>query len=131
MRRRTGEAMLLLLLARALVRSARFATWRARLGRSGLASPGQAEVGQRLGRHVERASGRLPGISRCLPQAMALSWMLRSRRVPHTLTLLVRPEQARGGLDDLHAMVRCGDHVVLGNLPGPWIEILVLPFSSG
>ena len=131
MRWRTAQALVLLLLARAMVRCLRFAVWRARLGWSGAADLTQEQLAQQLGRHVERAAARLPGTSKCLPQAMALSWMLRSRRVPHRLELMVRPQQARGGLDDLHAMVRCNRRTVLGHLPGPWIELLVLPFTAG
>jgi len=127
MRWRTAQAMVLLTLARALVRFARFAVWRSRLGWPGTANPEQGLLARSLARHVERAAGRLPGISKCLPQAMALSWMLRTRHIPHRVALMVRPEAARGGEDDLHAMVRCGEDIVLGDLPGPWIETLILP----
>ena len=121
--------MALLAIARLLVRQARFDRWRSRLGLAGVADPEQALLARQLGRHVERAASRLPGISKCLPQAMALSWMLRARRIPHSVVLMVRPEAARGGSDDLHAMVRCGSRILLGNIPGPWIETLVLPFA--
>ena len=123
--------MALLAIARFLVRYARFAGWRTRLGLPGSANSAQELVAQRLGRHVERAARRLPGTSKCLPQAMALSWMLRARRIPHSVVLMVRPAAQRGGLDDLHAMVRCTDAIVMGNLPGPWIETLVLPLTLG
>ena len=113
--------------ARVLVRHARFAAWRARLGWPGLADQAQDLRARHLARHVERAAGRLPGTSKCLPQAMALSWMLRRLHIPHRVALMARPASARGGVDDLHAMVRCGDAIILGNLPGPWIEMLVLP----
>ena len=119
--------MALLALARVLVRYARFASWRGRLGLGGTAGPAQVLMARKLGRHVERAASRLPGTSKCLPQAMALSWMLRARHFPHCVALMVRPAAARSGSDDLHAMVRCGDQTVLGNIPGPWIETLVLP----
>ena len=129
LRWRTGQAMVLLAIARVLVRHARFAAWRMRLGWPGPADPAQELLARRLARHVERAAGRLPGTTKCLPQAMALSWMLRVRRIPHCVALMARPASARGGVDDLHAMVRFGDKAILGNLPGPWIEMLVLPLS--
>ena len=122
--------MALLVLARALVRLARFDAWHSRLGLPGSADANQQALARRLARHVERAAARLPGTSKCLPQAMALSWMLRVRGVPHSVALMVRPQEARGGSDDLHAMIRCGEDVVLGKIPGPWIETLVLPFSD-
>ena len=127
LRWRTGQAMVLVGSARVLVRHARFAAWRARLGWPGRADPAQDLRARRLARHVERAAGRLPGTSKCLPQAMALSWLLRGLRIPHRVALMARPASARGGVDDLLAMVRCGDAIILGNLPGPGIEMLVLP----
>ena len=119
----------LVAIARVLVRYARFSAWRGRLGWSGSTDPAQQQRARQLARHVERAAGRLPGTSKCLPQAMALSWLLRERRIPHHVALLVRPAAQRGGLDDLHAMVRCNDAIILGNLPGPWIETLILPLT--
>ena len=122
--------MALLAAARLLITYVRFDRWRSRLGLAGIASPAQQAAAQRLGRHVERAADRLPGTSKCLPQAVALSWMLRARRIPHNLVMMVRPAAARGGSDDLHAVIRCGNHIVLGNIPGPWIETLALPFTD-
>lgn len=119
--------MVLLAIARVLVRHVRFAKWHARLGWSDPSAPAQELRARRLARHIERAAARMPGTSKCLPQAMALSWMLRTRRIPHGVALLARPASARGGLDDLHAMVLCNNEIILGNLPGPWIEMLVLP----
>ena len=130
LRWRTGQAMVLLAIARALVRHARFAMWRPRLGFAGTADPAEMISARKLGRHVERAANRLPGTSKCLPQAMALSWMLRRRHIPHQVVLMARPASARGGVDDLHAMVRCADEIIIGNLPGPWIEMLVLPLRT-
>lgn len=122
--------MALLVLARALVRFVRFDAWRSRLGWSGNADLDQHDTARRLARHVERAAIRLPGTSRCLPQAMALSWMLRTAKVPHSVAVMVRPKAARGGADDLHAMVNCRGQIVLGNIAGPWIETLVLPLGD-
>ena len=130
LRWRTGQAMVLLAIARVLVRYARFAMWRGRLGFAGSADPDEMLSARKLGRHVERAAKRLPGTSKCLPQAMALSWTLRAQRVPHCVVLMARPASARGGVDDLHAMVRCDGEIILGNLPGPWIEMLVLPLRT-
>lgn len=129
LRWRTGQAMVLVAIARLLVRHVRFARWRARLGLAGSADPAKELRARRLARHVERAAGRLPGTSKCLPQAMALSWMLRRHHIPHSMALMARPASARGGVDDLHAMVLCNNKIILGNLPGPWIEMLVLPLS--
>jgi len=119
--------MVWLVIARLTVRWLRFSAWRERLGWPGVATAEQEQFACRLGRHVERAASRLPGTSKCLPQAMALSWLLRAQGVPHSLELLIRPRTARGGLDDLHALVRCNKQIVLGLLSGPWIAVLVRP----
>ena len=121
--------MLALVWSRLLVRRVKFARWRGALGLAGEADPAQQQDALLLGRHVERAAARLPGTAKCLPQALALSWMLRRRGIAHRVVLMVRPRQQRGGIDDLHAMVHCGARVALGELPGPWIETLVLPFA--
>lgn len=140
LRARTGEAALALLGARGLIAFVPFARWRSWLGDpvqppgdiaapSGLPpsepTPGQREAG-RLARHVDRAAARLPLPLKCLPRAMALSWMLRRRNIAHLLVLAARPGHARGGEDDLHAWVEVNGLIVLGNLPGPWLRLVSL-----
>ena len=129
-RRLTLQAAAALIAARWRVRLVPFGRWSAGLGLAGTASAHQQQLANRLARHVERAAWRLPGTSKCLPQAMALSHLLRVRSIPHRLTLAVRPRTARGGLDDLHAWVSCGGVIVLGDLPGPWIEVLARPHRT-
>lgn len=71
---------------------------------------------------VEWAAGRLPLPTKCLPRAMALSWMLRRRRIGHAVVIAVRPSQLRQSPDALHAWVEVEGEKILGDLPGPWIE---------
>ncbi len=127
-RLRTAEAMAELVRARHMVRHRRFASWRARLGSAepvdALAPNEEAlRLASHLARHVDRAAWRMPGEWLCLPRAIALSRMLRSRRVPHALHIAARPAAARTGADDLHAWIDVGPVRVIGDLPGPWAVI--------
>lgn len=65
--------------------------------------------------------------SKCLPRAIALSRMLRRRGIAHRLVIAARPAGARNGADDLHAWIEMGGTIVLGELPGNWIQVLGLP----
>ena len=127
LRGRTLEAIAALIAARGVVALVPLERWRGRFGMAGATAPEALAEARRLAAHVRRGAGRLPVQAKCLPQAMALSWMLRRLHIPHRVALMARPASARGGVDDLHAMVRCGDAIILGNLPGPWTEMLVLP----
>ena len=117
----TVEAMAWLVLARLLVAQVRFGRWRRWLGAPVAAQSGDpllrldANLAQRrLARAVMRATGRLPGESRCLARAMALHWMLRRRELGGVLLIGVLPGAARGTLDDLHAWVTRSGEVLLG-----------------
>lgn len=122
-RLRVAEAIALLIAARACVAFLRFATWRRWVGE---ASPcgNAAEHGQppnprsrACAQAVERATLRLPG-SLCLPQAMALQWMLRRRRLAATVVLGAAAGQDRGSLDTLHAWVEQDGTILLGDTGG-------------
>ena len=115
-----------LCLARGLVTLVPLRLWRGQLGLAGDASAPLLDRAVRLARHVERAAARLPFPSKCLPQAMALSWMLRRRGIAHTLIFAVRPPEMRGAADALHAWVEVAGKRLIGDLPGPWIVSLRL-----
>lgn len=117
----TAEAMALIALARLLVARVPFARWRSRLGESVSPMPYDTELrlpsnlaARRLARAVERAAARLPGESLCLPQAMALQWLLTRRGMGGVVYIGVRPGHARGGLGDLHAWVVREGEVLIG-----------------
>jgi hypothetical protein len=118
--------------ARLLVAAVPFRRWRDRLGCS--PSPGSARLrpadalveGRRLARQVEWAAHRLPFSTKCLPRAMALSWILRGKRIGHVLVFAVRPAALRNTPDALHAWVEIDGVTVIGELPGPWLETLRL-----
>jgi len=117
----TVEAGILLATARALVAMVEFGRWRALLGRPLPAEPGDPALdlvrnraARRLSRAVERGARWLPGNSRCLPQALALAWMLRRRGIACTLVLGVLSGARRGALNDLHAWVVCDGEIVIG-----------------
>jgi hypothetical protein len=54
---------------------------------------------------------------------MALSSVLRRNRIDHAIVIAVRPSALRQSPDALHAWVEVGGERILGDLPGPWIEI--------
>jgi hypothetical protein len=117
--------MALLLLARGMIALVPMRQWRGRLGLAGSAANLQRST--RLAAQVERAAWRLPLPTKCLPRAMALSWLLRRQRIGHQVTLAVRPLGQRETSDALHAWVEVNGKIVLGELPGPWIVIHRMP----
>lgn len=116
-----------LCLARLVVAWLPFGIWRGWLGLSGAALPDAANEAQRLAHHVDRAASRLPFPTLCLPRAIALSRLLLRRGIPHQLVIAARPASQRGGGDDLHAWIEAGGRIVLGELPGRWLETARLP----
>jgi hypothetical protein len=126
-RLRTAEAMIALCAARLLIGTINFERWRVSLGRAegGITVRGTGES-RRLAAHVDWAARRVPFQSKCLPRAMALSWMLRAREMDHSVVFAVRPEAERGSADQLHAWVEVAGETVIGDLPGPWVETLRL-----
>jgi len=124
-RLRTLRAMALLCRARLLVDWIALDRWRDSLGladRTGV----RADEARRFAADVEWAAGRLPFEIKCLPRAMALSWMLRRAGITHSVVIAARPPQRRGANDNLHAWVEVAGETVLGELPGPWVETLRL-----
>jgi hypothetical protein len=85
---------------------------------------------RRFATHVDRAATLLPFQTKCLPRAMALSWMLRRERIQHALVIAVRPAELRDAADGLHAWVEVDGAKIIGELPGPWVETLRLGKSS-
>ena len=57
---------------------------------------------------------------------MALSWLLRQKRIGHTVVFAVRPADLRNSPDALHAWVEVDGSKVIGDLPGPWLQTLRL-----
>jgi hypothetical protein len=116
-----------LCVARTLIAFIPLRWWRNSLGGAARAPTiGNAELALRLAGQIERAATWLPFEVKCLPQAMALSWLLQWSRIPHVLIVAARPAHSRGGADALHAWVEVEGAKVLGDLPGPWLETLRL-----
>lgn len=91
--------MVLLVLARALVRFVPFHRLRCITGEPAAAAaekPGRSRgrAASRIGCAVRRASRRLPGNSSCLVLALAARMMLTMRGVPSTLVVGVAPYPA-------------------------------------
>ena len=124
---RTAKAAMMLTIAQLTVTVLPFKFWRNSLGHEG-ASPSKEAVAEAslLAAHIEWAAKLLPFATKCLPQAMALSWMLRRRRLTHIVVFAVRPAEARSSVDALHAWLEVNGAKVIGDLAGPWIETLRL-----
>lgn len=123
--------MALLCLARATVTLLPFRRWRERIGLRDGDSRCDRGTARLLSAHVERAARRLPFLTKCLPRALTLSWMLRRRGIGHSVVVAIRPENRRDQADSLHAWVEAEGMIVLGDLPGPWHEIYRRPHKSG
>lgn len=119
--------MAALIAARGVIAMAPLERWRGRFGLAGPVTPAALAEAWRLAAHVRRGAGRLPFTAKCLPQALALSRMLRRRGIAHRLIIAARPDAARTGADDLHAWIEVDGTIVLGDLPGPWLPLFSLP----
>jgi Transglutaminase-like superfamily len=112
-----AEAVILLLIARLLIRFDPLRWWRASLGRVG---PCPHLCGKRSNRQVVRAviraTQRLPLEMICLPRAMAVQWMMR-RRQPSALVFGTLPERGTANLRALHAWVEVDAEIIIGNDP--------------
>lgn len=122
----TATAMVALCWARLVIAAFPFSWWRASLGgRGGKCGSHDAIVeARRLAAHVDWAAKRLPFSSKCLPRAMALSWVLQHWKIGHSVVFAVRPLELRGSNDQLHAWVEMAGETIIGDLPGPWFETL-------
>jgi hypothetical protein len=116
--------MVLLALARALVAAVPFERWRRTLGFSKGATA--KTESKRLAAQIEWAAQRSPFSSNCLPQAMALSWLLRAKGITHEVVFGVRPAELRTADEALHAWVEVDGQILIGELPGPWLQTLRL-----
>lgn len=127
-RLRTVTAMVDLTVAGLAVATLPFHRWRDTLG--GTANSRSSEVlsaqARCLAAHVEWAAKLLPFSTKCLPRAMALSWILRRKRIGHDVVFAVRPAKLRHSDDQLHAWVENASETLIGDLPGPWVETLRL-----
>lgn len=126
-RARTGEAIAELLLAQITIRLIPVRRWPGRFGLAQDSLSANCKMSATLARHVERGAHRLPFTSRCLPKALALSRMLKRRRISHHLVIAARPASSGCHRRELHAWIEQDGSVVLGDLPGPWLPVLRLP----
>jgi len=125
---RTAAAMAYLCQARLLVAWVPFDRWQDQLGFAAVQSDRTAHSwkARRLAADVDWAAKRLPFPTACLPRAMALSWMLRRKRIEHSVVFAVRPADSRESAEAPHAWVEIDGQKILGDLSGPWIETLRL-----
>lgn len=119
------RAMAFIVVARFLVRFVRLSAWRGSIGvivdpEQALAQDVQAlgpEARANAGAvawQVERACGRLPGTSRCLPRAVAFCWLLRRKNIPLVLVIAMHKFD-RTGEHAYHAWVEAGGEMLIGH----------------
>lgn len=131
---RTAAVMARLCCAQLLVSWIPFGRWKDGLG---FEAPDDndavsaTDVATHLAADVDWAARRLPFPVKCLPRAMALSWMLRRVRIGHAVVIAVRPSERRQSNDALHAWLEVNANKVMGDLPGPWIETVRLDGRTG
>ena len=98
-RMRTAHAMAALSLAQLAVTLVPLRRWRSTLGAKPCKEPAEPDVkageARRIAGAVERAAERLPFATKCLPRAVALSWLLRRRAIGHSLVIAIRPPHLR------------------------------------
>lgn len=122
---RTASAMAQLCWAQFLISWIAFSRWRGSLGcLAEVDRPTDLTEARQLAADVDWAARRIPFRVKCLPQAMALSRLLRHRQINHAVVIAVRPDQLRQSPDALHAWVEIKGETIFGDLPGPWIETM-------
>ena len=112
-----------LLAAKFSVRFVALGRWRSSLG--SVCGPGSSipyaedegaeREAARLGRAVVRATARLPGDTKCLPQAVALQWMLRRRGIGARLVIAVALSEHAVHNDGHHAWVERNGQMLVGH----------------
>ncbi len=135
-RLRTLEAMVFLALARILIRFVPLSRWTRFLGESGPVAgvtgennstgtdaPSLPNGVRACVAAVRRASWRMPG-SICLPQAIALQWMLSRRDIGSTIIVGFLPLAVRTQPDALHAWVEFETVPILGDSAGKHASLL-------
>ncbi|WP_256385682.1 lasso peptide biosynthesis B2 protein [Novosphingobium sp. TH158] len=128
----TLEAALFLTMARLLIGAVRFERWRKWLG-----DPAQQACREQpqwidayCAKVVMRAVSHLPFDCACLPQAMALHWMLRRRGRAADLVIATLGAPQRGTHDDLHAWVEKGGQMLIGMTTDPLHPVIRLRFPE-
>lgn len=115
-----AEALLRLLAARLAVRFLSFGRIAPQLGTRGCVSPShdlpdRMDAVHRTAWAVSAAARRAPWRSKCLEQALAAKWMLRSRGAPSTFYIGVEVGTALElGALEAHAWLRSGSVIVCG-----------------
>lgn len=133
----TLEALVWLCLARLLIGFLRFVRWRHWLGNTAHAptkvSASESDAPRRaryFARVVNRANGHLPLPMKCLPQAIALHWMLHRRNMASQIVIAALPADQRKGRDDLHAWVETAGEILIGESALPHQPMVRFEFPA-
>ena len=134
----TLKSMLLILRAQWLIRCSPMSRWRGSLGRlvehdtpkhNHSIGADQLRAAAVLARRVERGAARFPTEPKCLPQAMALQWLLGATGADSRLVIAMQREAERSeGADEhaFHAWVEWGDQMLIGLCdPSDYRKVLI------
>ena len=108
------EAAFALLVARILVQYVPMRFWRYHVDTSADSTPAPLRVPRKVGWIVRKVARRLPFRARCLPQAMAVQWMLRRRAIRSRLVFGARRGTAPKTTLEFHAWLIAGGECVIG-----------------
>ena len=126
------EAILLLPLARLLVRFVRIGRWKNTLAspppceNHNHRNPDGLELAAHIGRSVERAGWRMGGSTKCLPKAIVAVWMLHRRKIAARLVIASVRNRHEGDADPLHAWVEVNSTMIIGHCD----RALYLPLAT-
>ena len=90
--------------------------------------PDDLKLARMIGAAVRSATNYTPWGSVCLPQAVAVKWMLKRRRIPGTVYLGVMKDETKSEKLAAHAWIRCG-HIILTGSQGHRQYTVVSTFS--
>ena len=109
------EAIVLVLVAKALIASVPPRRWRSRFGAVGERShgtPRDVATVRRVRLAILRALNNVPGAPNCLPQALAARWMLDRRGIASSL--FIGTQVDHHGTRRFHAWLKVGEEWVTG-----------------
>nr|WP_275588750.1 lasso peptide biosynthesis B2 protein [Croceicoccus hydrothermalis] len=128
---RVAEAIALLAAARIFIALVPFASWKTMLGTPVahdrvVARPARSDADDRIRgcrAAIRRGAAYVPGAI-CLPQAMALQWMLSRRKLPSVLTIGFLPGAAEDTEDRLHAWITSWRGIEIGDSNARHVPII-------
>ncbi len=110
----TAKAGAYLIFARIIVRISSFERLRKMAcGHGQWGTPKSLDRARFWAGRVERAAVRLPGVSKCLPKAIALQWLLDREAIGSQVAIAIHSTE-REAAHAYHAWLECGGEMLIG-----------------